>query len=289
LLIDKKEEQMYKIVSKQKLASNITSFWIEAPDIARNAQAGQFIIFRLDDNGERVPLTIAGMDREKNLIRIIFQHAGKSTTSLSELKEGDSIKDLLGPLGHPTEIEKYGTVCIVSGGVGTAEILTVIEALKGAGNKVISIVGSRTKELLLLEDDIRKISSELCVATDDGSYGIKGLVTNVLQNIIDREKIDIVYAIGPAPMMRAVADLTKKHNIKTLVSLNPIMVDGTGMCGACRVSVEGKTKFACVDGPEFDAHKVNWDELISRLGTFKCHEKTSSDKFNTRRNCKCQG
>ncbi|MDR0485552.1 MAG: sulfide/dihydroorotate dehydrogenase-like FAD/NAD-binding protein [Elusimicrobiota bacterium] len=279
---------MYRVVLKQKLASNITSFWIEAPDIARNAQAGQFLIFRLDDYGERVPLTVAGIDRQKGLIRIIFQHAGKSTTALSLLKEGDNIKDLLGPLGRPTEVEKFGTACIVSGGVGTAEILTVIEALRIVGNKVISIVGARTKELFLLEEDIRRASSELHIATDDGSYGVKGLVTDILKTLIARETINIVYAIGPAPMMRAVADLTKKHSIKTVVSLNPIMVDGTGMCGACRVSVGGKTKFACVDGPEFDAHQVNWDELLSRLGTFRYQEKTSLDRFNIRRSALCQ-
>ncbi|MDR1952071.1 MAG: sulfide/dihydroorotate dehydrogenase-like FAD/NAD-binding protein [Elusimicrobiota bacterium] len=278
---------MYKIISKQKLASNITSLWIEAPDIAKNAKAGQFIIFRIDDHGERVPLTIAGVDAQKGLTRIIFQHAGKSTTALSLLEEGQLIKDFLGPLGQPTEIEKYGTVCVVSGGVGTAEILPVIDALKSAGNKVISIVGARTKELLLLEDEIRKASTELIVATDDGSYGIKGFVTDVLKDVISREKTDIIYAIGPVPMMKAVANLTREKSIKTLASLNPIMVDGTGMCGACRVTVDGKTKFACVDGPEFDAHKVNWDELISRLGTFKDLEKISLEKFNNG-GCKCR-
>lgn len=239
---------MYKIVSKEKLASNITSFWIEAPNIAKNAKAGQFIIFRIDDKGERVPLTIAGADAQKGLVRIILQHAGKSTTALALFEEGESIRDLLGPLGMPTEIEKYGTVCVVSGGVGTAEILPVIEALKDAGNRVISIVGARTKELLLLEDEIKKISAELLVATDDGSYGTKGFVTDVLKNTLEKEKVDIVYAIGPVPMMKAVANLTR-GKVKTLASLNPIMVDGTGMCGACRVTVDGKTRFACVDGP----------------------------------------
>lgn len=277
---------MYKIISKQKLASNITSFWLEAPDIAKNAKAGQFIIFRIDDKGERVPLTIAGVDSQKGLVRIIFQHAGKSTTALSTLEEGDSVRDFLGPLGQPTEIEKYGTVCIVSGGVGTAEILPVIDALKSAGNKVISIVGARTKELLLLEDEIRKASTELLVATDDGSYGVKGFVTDILKDVISKEKVDIIYAIGPVPMMKAVANLTREKGLKTLASLNPIMVDGTGMCGACRVTVDGKTKFACVDGPEFDAHKVNWDELISRLGTFKDLEKISLDEF-INGGCKC--
>jgi ferredoxin--NADP+ reductase len=277
---------MFKIVSKEKLASNITSFWIEAPNIAKNAKAGQFIIFRIDDKGERVPLTIAGADAQKGLVRIIFQHAGKSTTALSMIEQGESIRDFLGPLGTPTEVEKYGTVCVVSGGVGTAEILPVIEALKDAGNRVISIVGARTKELLLLEDEIKKISSELIVATDDGSYGTKGFVTDVLKNTLEKEKVDIVYAIGPVPMMKAVANLTR-GKVKTLASLNPIMVDGTGMCGACRVTVDGKTKFACVDGPEFDAHQVNWDELISRLGTFKDLEKISLEQFNTG-GCKCR-
>ncbi|MDR2708664.1 MAG: sulfide/dihydroorotate dehydrogenase-like FAD/NAD-binding protein [Elusimicrobiota bacterium] len=278
---------MFKIISKQQLASNITSFWISAPDIAKNAKAGQFIIFRIDQYGERVPLTIAGQDKQKGLIRIIFQHAGKSTLWLSTLNEGDSIRDLLGPLGHPTEIENYGTVCIVSGGVGTAEILPVIDALRAAGNRVVSIVGARTKELLLLEDDIRKASTELIVATDDGSYGVKGFVTNVLADVLQKEKVNIVYAIGPAVMMKAVAALTKDKGVKTLASLNPIMVDGTGMCGACRVSVGGKTKFACVDGPEFDAHEVDWQELLSRLGAFKDLEKVSLDEFKNG-GCKCR-
>lgn len=278
---------MYKIVSKKSIGINLKSFEVEAPDIAKNAKAGQFVMFRVDDKGERVPLTVAGADAEKGLIKIIFQETGKSTSSLGLLNAGDYIKDLAGPLGNPTEIKYYGTVVAVAGGVGTAEVLPVITSLKKAGNKVICVVGARNKDLIILEEELKTVCDELLFATDDGSYGTKGLVTDVLKDIVDKEKVDIVYAIGPVPMMRAVANLTKEKNIKTLVSLNPIMVDGSGMCGACRVTVDGKTRFACVEGPEFDAHKVEWDELISRLGLFRDMEKISFEKFKHNPECKC--
>ena len=278
---------MFKIISKKILSFNIKSFEINAPDIAKNSKAGQFVILRLHEKGERIPLTIAGTDVVNGTIRIIFQEAGKTTTELGTLNEGQYIRDVLGPLGHPTEIKNYGTIVAVAGGVGTAEVLPVIKSLLKAGNKVITIVGARNKDLLILEDELKENSSQLLIATDDGSYGIKGFVTNVLADVIAKEKINIVYAIGPVPMMKAVSNMTKEHNIETLVSLNPIMVDGTGMCGACRVTVNGKTKFACVDGPEFNAHKVNWDELVSRLSLFKKYEAESFENFKHNSECKC--
>jgi len=278
---------MFKIASKKEIGPNLKSFEIEAPEVAKNAKAGQFIMFRTDERGERVPLTVAGVDKEKGLVRIIFQEMGKTTTALGKLNAGDSIQDFVGPLGHPTEIRKYGTVVAVAGGVGTAEVLPVIAALKEAGNKVIGIVGARNKDLIILEDELKKVCDELLFATDDGTYGTKGLVTDVLKEVMNKEKIDIIYAIGPVPMMKAVSNLTKEKNIKTLVSLNPIMVDGTGMCGACRVTVDGKTRFACVEGPEFDAHKVNWEELSSRLRLFRDSEKISFDNFQHNPECKC--
>ncbi|MDD3064866.1 MAG: sulfide/dihydroorotate dehydrogenase-like FAD/NAD-binding protein [Endomicrobiaceae bacterium] len=278
---------MFKIISKKILSSNIKSFEISAPDIAKNAKAGQFVILRLHEKGERIPLTIAGTDAVNGTIRIIFQEAGKTTTELGTLNEGQYIRDVLGPLGHPTEIKNCGTIVAVAGGVGTAEVLPVIKSLLKAGNKVITIVGARNKDLLILEDELKENSSQLLIATDDGSYGVKGFVTNILADVISKEKINIVYAIGPVPMMKAVSNMTKEHNIETLVSLNPIMVDGTGMCGACRVRVNGKIKFACVDGPEFDAHKVNWDELVSRLSLFKKYEAESFENFKHNPECKC--
>ncbi|MDR2192593.1 MAG: sulfide/dihydroorotate dehydrogenase-like FAD/NAD-binding protein [Endomicrobium sp.] len=273
---------MFKIVSKKEIGNNIRSFEIEAPNIAANAKAGQFVMLRIDDKGERIPLTVAGTDKQKGTVTIIAQQMGKTTAHLGKLNSGDFIRDFAGPLGQPTEIENYGTVIAVAGGVGVAEIIPVIKALKEAGNRIITIVGARNKDLIILENDVRASSDELLIATDDGSAGKKGFVTDILKEVMERELVNVVYAIGPVPMMKAVSALTKEKNIKTLVSLNPIMVDGTGMCGACRVSVDGKIKFACVEGPEFDAHKVNWDELISRLGVFKELEKISFDNF-----CKC--
>ncbi len=279
---------MFKIVKKEVLSSVIKSFEIEAPDIAKNVKAGQFIVLRLDEKGERFPLTVAGKNVEKGTIKIIFQEAGKSTTQLGTLNEGDSIRDIVGPLGQPTEIKKFGTVVAMAGGVGTAELLPVISDLLKAGNKVITIVGARNKDLLLLQDELKANSTELLTATDDGSFGIKGFVTNVLADVIKREKVDIVYAIGPVPMMKAVSNMTREYNLKTLVSLNPIMVDGTGMCGACRVSVDGKIRFACVDGPEFDGHLVDWDELINRLRAFKENEKLALEKYKDILNMECK-
>ena len=279
---------MFDILSKQQLAAGITRFIIKAPQIARNANAGQFIILRLYEKGERIPLTIADFDTAAGTISIIAQEIGKTTAALSMLKVNDTILDVAGPLGRPTNIEILGTVCAVAGGVGTAEIIPVAKSFKQAGNKVLGIIGARNKELIILENELKSSCDDLIIVTDDGSYGKKGFVTDALSGLIERQvHIDMVYAIGPVPMMKAVAALTRKHNIKTIVSLNPIMVDGTGMCGVCRVSIGGKTRFACVDGPEFDAHQVNWEELTSRLSLFKTEEKEALEKYKCD-NCKIQ-
>jgi ferredoxin--NADP+ reductase len=280
--------EMYKIVSKKEIGQKVQSYEIYAPEIAKNAKAGQFIIFRIDDKGERVPLTVAGTKPDEGLVRIIFQEVGKSTIQLASLCEGDGIKDFAGPLGRPTEIKKYGTVVAVAGGVGAAEVLPVIKELKKVGNKVITIIGARCKDLIILEDELKRESDVLMFATNDGTYGKKGFVTDVLKEVINDEEINVVYAIGPVPMMKAVAELTRENSIETVVSLNPIMLDGTGMCGACRVTIDGKTKFACVDGPEFDAHSVNWEELASRLELFKNLEEVSLGNFKYHRECKCR-
>jgi ferredoxin--NADP+ reductase len=281
---------MYKIVRKKEIGTKIYSLEVYAPEIAKNAKAGQFVIFRIDEKGERVPLTIVETSLQEGLVRVIFQEVGKSTTHLASLCEGDFIRDFVGPLGYPTVIKHYGTVVAVAGGVGAAELLPVIKDLKTAGNKVITIVGARCKDLIILENELKQESSALFFATNDGSCGVKGFVTDVLKEVMDMQEINIVYAIGPVPMMKAVAELTltKEKYIETVVSLNPIILDGTGMCGACRVTVNGKTKFACVNGPEFDAHSVHWDELSSRLNSFKDLEKISFDNFTIRRECKCR-
>ncbi len=279
---------MFKIVKKEVLSAMIKSFEIEAKDIAKNVKPGQFIVIRINEKGERFPLTVAGTDLKKGTIKIIFQEVGKSTIYLGTLKEGDYIRDIVGPLGQPTEIKTFGTVVAIAGGVGTAELLPVISALLKAGNKVITIVGARNKSLLLMQKELKASSSEILIATDDGSYGIKGFVTTVLADVIKREKVDIVYAIGPVPMMKAVSNMTKEYNLKTLVSLNPIMVDGTGMCGACRVSVNKQIKFACVDGPEFDGHQIDWNELTNRLRAFKENEKLALEKYKDILNMECK-
>jgi ferredoxin--NADP+ reductase len=278
---------MYKIVRKKEIGNKVHNLEIYAPEIAKNAKAGQFVIFRIDDKGERVPLTVAGTNPQEGLVRIIFQEAGKSTTQLASLCEGDSIRDFVGPLGHPSVIKNYGIVVAVAGGVGVAELLPVAKELKKIGNKVITIVGARCKDLLILEEELKQESDNLLFATNDGTYGIKGFVTDILKEVISTEKVNIVYAIGPVLMMKAVSELTKEKHIETIVSLNPIMLDGTGMCGSCRVTIDGKTKFVCVDGPDFDAHSVHWDELFSRLNLFKDLEKVSLDNFIARRECKC--
>jgi len=277
---------MFKIISKTQLSPAVIRFVLEAPRVAANAKPGQFVILRVSGKGERIPLTIADFDAAAGTITIVVQELGKTTAALGLLNEGDSVPDLVGPLGHPTKIEKIGTVCAIAGGVGVAEIIPVAGAFKGAGNRVLGIIGARNRELLILEDEMKQACDALTVMTDDGSYGKKGFVTDALAEFIAGQvSLDVVYAIGPVPMMKAVSALTARHGIRTVVSLNPIMVDGTGMCGACRVTIGGKTRFACVDGPEFDAHQVNWDELNARLALFKTEEKDALDKFKCD-NCK---
>ncbi|NLT94556.1 MAG: sulfide/dihydroorotate dehydrogenase-like FAD/NAD-binding protein [Clostridia bacterium] len=274
---------MYKIIKKQNIGENMALFEVEAPKIANKAQAGQFVIVRIAEKGERIPLTIADYDREKGTITIIFQEVGCTTKKMRLLEEGQSILDLVGPLGQPTELENYGTVVCIGGGVGIAPIYPIARALKEAGNKVISIIGARNKNLLFWEDKMRAVSDELFITTDDGSVGQKGLVTDVLKQLMEKEKIDRVWAIGPMIMMKFVCLTTKPANIKTIVSLNPIMVDGTGMCGACRVQVGDETKFACVDGPEFDGHLVDFDLAMRRLAYYKDEEKRALAQLE------CQG
>jgi len=275
---------LFKILEKTFLQEIVVKMVIEAPEIARKRKAGQFIVLMIDEQGERIPLTIADSDSEKGTITIIYQIVGKTTAKMSRMEKGDFILNVLGPLGHPTEIENFGTAVVVGGGVGIGVAYPIAAALKKAGNKVISIIGARTKDILILEDEMRKVSDQLLVATDDGSYGFHGFVSAVLQNVIDsKEKIDIVYAIGPVPMMRVLANLTKPYGLKTIVSLNPIMVDATGMCGACRVSVGGKTKFGCVDGPEFDGHEVDFNLLITRLRMYADQEKQAMERY------RCEG
>ena len=265
---------MYKIVRKQELNSAVTLLEIEAPFIAKKAHAGQFIIFRIDDQGERVPLTIAGYDREKGTVTIIFQKVGFSTIALGALNEGDYIKDFVGPLGKPTHTEGVKRVCVVGGGVGCAIALPSAAAFKEAGAEVDVIVGFRSKDIVILEDEFRAVSDNMYLMTDDGSYGEHGFVTVKLQELLEKgNKYDAVLAIGPIPMMKFVCKTTEPFGVKTMVSLNPIMIDGTGMCGGCRVTVGGEVKFACVDGPEFDGHKVDFAELMSRNGTNTCREK----------------
>lgn len=251
---------------------------INAPDVARKRKAGQFIVLMTDEKGERIPLTLVDSSDKDGTITIIFQIVGKTTTCLSEMPEGEKLYAVLGPLGRSTEIENFGTVVCVGGGVGIGVVYPITKALKGAGNKIISIIGARTKDILILEDETREMSDTFLVATDDGSYGFHGFVSDVLQNVIDSgERIDRVFAIGPVPMMRVICNVTRPYDIKTIVSLNPIMVDATGMCGACRVSVGGHTRFACVDGPEFDGHDVDFDLLMSRLRMYYHHEKEAME------------
>jgi ferredoxin--NADP+ reductase len=271
---------MYRIVQAKLLGRNIKQFEIEAPRIAKKQRPGQFVIVRLHENGERIPLTIEGSDLEKGTITLVVQSIGKTTHLMNSLEAGDAILDVVGPLGKPTEIEKYGTVVVVGGSVGTAIALPAARALKQAGNHVIGITGSRTKELLILEDELRAASDETYVMTDDGSYGEQGFVTKKLQDLIDSgREVNYVLAIGPVPMMRAVAQVTRAKGIKTVVSLNSIMVDGTGMCGGCRVLIDSHSEFACVDGPEFDAQKVNFEVLMQRNNMYRENEQKSLNEF----------
>ncbi len=269
---------MYKIVKKEKMAhDSIYLNEIEAPQIAKKAKPGQFVILIVDEQGERVPLTMADVNKEKGTITIIYMIVGKSTKTFSNLEVGDGYKDVVGPLGEPTHIEKKGTIVCVGGGTGTAVLHPITRGMYEAGNNVISIIGARSKDYIILEDAMKKVSHEVRICTDDGSKGRHGFVTEELKDILETQDVAEVVAIGPVPMMKFVSLLTKEYNVPTTVSLNPIMIDGTGMCGGCRVTIGGKTKFACVDGPEFDGHQVDYDSLIRRLGAYKVEEEHSEN------------
>lgn len=266
---------MYRILDREDLTSEIHLLKIEAPGVAKKAQAGQFIIVRIDEKGERIPLTIADWDGKEGSVTIVFMEVGTSTRKLASLNIGDSIVDFVGPLGRPTEIEQFGTVVCVAGGFAIATIMPIARTMRKAGNRVVSIMGFRTKNLVFWEERLSSVSDELIVTTDDGSYKRKGLVTEPLKELLQETRIERVIAIGPTVMMKFCSLTTKPFGVKTIVSLNPIMVDGTGMCGCCRVSVGGETKFACVDGPDFDGHEVDWDLLMKRQRTYLDEEKES--------------
>ena len=270
---------MNKIISKEYFSDKVVKLVVENPLIARSRKPGNFVILRVGNDGERFPLTIAGADLVHGTITLVVQIRGVSSSKLVAMEVGQSITDLVGPLGKPTHIEKIGTVLAAGGGVGVAPLLPIVEAFKKAGNRVVTVIAARNKDLIILEDEMRKWSDEVIVMTDDGSYGRKGLVTAGMEEIIQREKIDECIVIGPAIMMKFASLLTKKYKIPTQASLNSIMVDGTGMCGACRVSVGGKTRFTCVDGPEFDAHQVDFDEMLMRLGGYSQEEKIATEKY----------
>lgn len=272
-------KNMNPIISTERFSENVFKLVVHAPRIAASRKAGHFIILRIDEYGERIPLTIADADKKSGTITLVVQKAGVSSTRLCAMKPGDQILDLVGPLGKATDVRQVGTVLACGGGVGIAPLLPIVEAFKKAGNRVLSVLAARNKDLIILEDEVRKWSDEVMILTDDGSYGTKGLVTMGAEQLILREKIDECIAIGPAIMMKFVALLTKKYAVPTQASLNAVMVDGTGMCGACRVNVGGQTRFTCVDGPEFDAHKIDFDELILRLGGYKNEEKEAFDRY----------
>jgi NAD(P)H-flavin reductase len=269
---------LYKILLRQDLVPNIHLFKIEAPAVSKKAQAGQFVILRVNELGERIPLTIADWDAKEGSVSVVFMEVGATTRVLADLQEGDSLFDFVGPLGLPTHVEDFGTVVCVAGGVGVAVITPIARAMKQKGNKVISIMGARSKNLIFWEDELRAASNELIVTTDDGTYARKGLVTEPLKELLaGSEKVERVIAIGPTMMMKFSALTTQPFGVRTIVSLNPIMVDGTGMCGCCRVSVGGQTKFACVDGPDFDGHQVDWDLLLNRQRVYLDEEKQSAE------------
>ena len=270
---------MNKILEKKHFSEKVVKLVIENPNIAKNRKPGHFVIVKTGKKGERIPLTIAGSDPERGTFDLVIQIVGVTSHKIASLNVGDEISDVAGPLGHATHIEKVGTVLAAAGGVGTAPLLPIVEGFKKAGNKVITVLAARNKNLIILENEIRKYSDEVIIMTDDGSYGKQGLVTHGMEEVIKREKVDLAITIGPAIMMKYAALTTKKYNIKTVASLNTIMVDGTGMCGACRISVGGETKFVCVDGPEFDAHQVNFDEMLMRLSGFREEEAAAYEKY----------
>ena len=271
---------MFKIVQRAEMAEGtVIMNEITAPRIAAKARPGQFVILKANETGERIPLTISDIDPEKGTVTVIYMVVGKSTALFKTLQVGDAYQDVIGPLGKPTEIEKLGTVVCVGGGTGVAVLFPITRGFKNAGNHVISIIGARNKDLLILEDKMRAASDDLHVCTDDGSYGRKGFVTEALKEVLDSRKVDLVVAIGPVPMMKFVSKVTKEYDVHTMVSLNPIMIDGTGMCGGCRVQVGDEMKFACVDGPEFDGHKVDYDGLMKRLQAYKDDERQCYEDY----------
>lgn len=277
---------MYRVEKSEQLADRVFQMWIRAPHVAHHAKAGQFVIIRIDEKGERIPLTISGVDGDS--FRVIFMTIGKTTTHLAGIPAGGHVQDVAGPLGKPSDIRQYGTCVLVGGGVGSANLPIIARAAKAAGNRVIGIIGARTASLVIVEDEMKAACDEFFLATDDGTKGFHGFAADVLKTIIAREKVDCVWIIGPAIMMKVTAEATRQAGIRTFVSLNPIMVDGTGMCGSCRVTVGGETKFACVDGPEFDAHKVDFNGLMQRLRIYTAEEKESLDRFNAHV-CTCKG
>jgi ferredoxin--NADP+ reductase len=283
----RQEDTPHKITTTKELAPKIKLIEIEAPEIAAKAKAGQFVILRLDETGERIPLTIVDWNKKEGTIVLIFLETGVSTERLGMLKKEDTIMDVVGPLGKPSEIKKYQLLCVIGGGVGTAAAYPIARAFKEAGSRVISIVGAKSADMLILEDEMHEVSDELHISTDDGTKGQKGFVSDVLKGLIDEGyKFDVVYAIGPTVMMRAVAETTRPYKIKTIVSLNPIMVDGMGMCGACRVTVGGVTKFGCVDGPEFDGHQVDFGELLKRQRVYTSEEQMALQLLH-QKGCTC--
>ncbi|MCG9479472.1 MAG: sulfide/dihydroorotate dehydrogenase-like FAD/NAD-binding protein [Actinomycetia bacterium] len=282
---------MYKIIGKKKLTSDIDRFEVEAPLVARKAAAGQFVVIRVCEEGERIPLTIADFDPDRGLISLVSMIAGKTTSKLSRLEPGDSLTDVVGPLGKPSEIENFGNVVCVGGGVGIAPVMPIARALKQAGNYVVSIIGARNSQGLILEKKMEEVSNRLFICTDDGSKGFGGFVSEFLDKFLKEESlsVDRVVAIGPAPMMAAVSEVTRPYGIKTIVSLNSIMVDGTGMCGACRVEVGDETKFVCVDGPEFDGHQVNFKLLFARQKMYCTEEQKAHKDYQHECGCKSHG
>ncbi|HNX28347.1 MAG TPA: sulfide/dihydroorotate dehydrogenase-like FAD/NAD-binding protein [Syntrophomonadaceae bacterium] len=280
---------MVEIMRKETLAEGIKLFEVSAPEIAAKARPGQFIILRTDEQGERIPLTIADFDREQGTLTLIFQEVGRSTTDMGRMEAGDRILDMVGPLGRASEIEKYGRVVCIGGGVGIAPVYPITRALKAIGNEVISIIGARTAEQLILKDEMKAVSDQIYITSDDGTIGEKGFVTEVLQKLLaEGAKVDLIVAIGPLPMMKAVSETSKPYGVKTTVSMNPIMVDGTGMCGACRVAVGNETKFACVDGPEFDGHQVDWNLARNRSRMFLGEERVAREHSCSGGECQCQ-
>jgi ferredoxin--NADP+ reductase len=280
---------MYRIKKKTKLYQDIYSMWIEAPEVAKTVQPGQFIILMTKEKGERIPLTVADYEQNKGLVQIVFQVVGKTTDELSHFQEGEYLYSFIGPLGHKSEIDFFGTVVVVGGGTGIACIHPIARNLKEAGNRVIAIIGARTKELIIMENELRAVSDELIITTDDGSYGRKGFVTDALKEKLDQDtSIKRIWTIGPPIMMKVTTELTKSYRVDTIVSLNTIMVDGTGMCGSCRVSIGGETKFVCTDGPEFDGQLVNWEEFMNRIYRYKEEEKESWQHFKGQNECRCK-